>query len=55
MLMGISSLVMGTAYIILSSGDIHRAFGDYVDSDMIKIDAGFGECNGHYWEVTFPA
>jgi hypothetical protein len=33
---------------------MHRAFVDYVDSDTIEIHTGFGECNGHYWEITSP-
>ena len=36
-------------------GTIEGAYVSYYDSDdSIKITPGYGECNGHYWEITEP-
>jgi len=39
-------------YITLPKGTIQGAYVTYKDSDTITVKAGYGECNGNYWEVT---
>jgi hypothetical protein len=39
-------------YINMPAGTIHGAFVDYNDANSVDIAAGYGECNGHYWELT---
>ena len=46
------STAFGATYVGLPKGVIHQAYVDYNDSDTINIAAGYGECNGHYWEIT---
>lgn len=33
-------------------GDIHRAYIKYANTTTITVTAGYGECNGFYWENT---
>lgn len=33
-------------------GTIHNAQVVYKDADEVTIQAGYGECNGKYWEIT---
>jgi len=45
-------LVIGAGmYITVPRGTIHQAYVEYVDGDTIAVTAGYGECNGNYWEV----
>jgi hypothetical protein len=38
-------------FITLPTGSIRGAFVEYNDPNTIDITAGYGECNGSYWEV----
>ena len=38
-------------YISVPLGTIHDAYVEYNDSNTIDITAGYGECNGNYWEI----
>lgn len=38
-------------YIGVPKGTIQQAYVVYNDSDTIDITAGFGECNGSYWDI----
>lgn len=33
-------------------GSIHNAQVVYKDADEVTVKAGYGECNGKYWEIT---
>lgn len=48
------SLQAANSYLGVQKGMIHLAYVEYKDSDTVTITAGYGECNGHYWEVTEP-
>lgn len=50
--LGISvMLVMAATYATVLPGTIHHAYPVYKDSDTITIKPGYGECNGHYWDI----
>lgn len=38
-------------YISVPLGTIHDVYVEYNDSNTIDITAGYGECNGNYWEI----
>jgi len=42
------------SYLGVQKGLIHLAYVEYKDSDTVTITCGYGECNGHYWEITEP-
>jgi hypothetical protein len=42
------------SYFGVQKGMIHLAYVEYKDSDTVTVTSGYGECNGHYWEVSEP-
>jgi len=46
--------VFAGTYVGVMKGTICQAYVDYNDANTITVTAGYGECNGHYWEVTEP-
>lgn len=40
------------SYLGLQKGLIYGAYVDYKDSDTVTVTCGYGECNGHYWEIV---
>ena len=49
----ISVFVVAATYVnVPAKGTIHRAFVEYSDTDTVSIKTGYGECNGHYFEIT---
>jgi hypothetical protein len=42
------------SYYGIMKGTIEGAYVSYHDNSSIKITPGYGECNGHYWEITEP-
>lgn len=51
-LVSMSCTAWGGTYFGLPKGMIHQAYVDYNDSNTIEVTAGYGECNGNYWEIT---
>ena len=47
-----SVMALATSYVGLPKGTIYQAYVEYEDADSIVITAGYGECNGNYFEVT---
>ena len=47
-------LTFATSYVGVPKGSIYQAYVEYVDANSIQITAGYGECNGSYFEVTEP-
>jgi len=46
--------VFAGTYVGVPKGTICQAYVDYNDSNTVTITAGYGECNGNYWEITTP-
>lgn len=39
-------------YVGVPKGQIYQAYVAYSDADTIVVKPGYGECNGHYFEIT---
>jgi hypothetical protein len=50
----VSQIGFAGTYVGVPKGTIYQAYVDYNDSDTVTITTGYGECNGHYWEITSP-
>jgi hypothetical protein len=50
--LSINMIAFGGTYFGLPKGTIYLAYVDYNDPNTIDVTAGYGECNGNYWEIT---